>query len=58
MNERDTVIKVLGAAASQDVSLMKEAEQQLKTWESNQGFHSTLLVSDDFIVIIAQHTGK
>ncbi|XP_041464920.1 importin-11-like [Lytechinus variegatus] len=44
MNEGDCniVLEVLTRATSQDASILKPAEQQLKQWETQPGFHSIL----------------
>ncbi|XP_072166659.1 importin-11-like [Diadema setosum] len=44
MNEGDcnVVLEVLTRATSQDPSVLKPAEQQLKQWETQPGFHSVL----------------
>ena len=38
------VLDTLQKATSQNADLLKPAEQQLKEWESQQGFYSILLV--------------
>ena len=39
------VAEVLARASSQDTSLLKPAEEQLKQWEIQPGFYSTLMVN-------------
>lgn len=46
MNEawRDEVLLALSHACSQNPVLIKEAESKLKTWETQAGFYSLLMV--------------
>ena len=48
MNEvwRDEVLVALSHACSQNPVLVKEAERQLKMWETQAGFYSLLMVSN------------
>ena len=39
------VLQALSHACSQDASVLKPAEQQLKEWETQPGFYSSLSVS-------------
>ncbi|XP_057306163.1 importin-11-like [Hydractinia symbiolongicarpus] len=39
----EDILAVLEGAASQDVHIIKQAEEQLKMWETNTGFYSALL---------------
>lgn len=39
------ILDALSKASCQSAEFLKEAEQQLKIWESQPGFYSTLLVS-------------
>ena len=38
------VLQALQCACSQDPSVLKVGEQQLKAWETEKGFYSTLAV--------------
>lgn len=45
LNSASTVVlQVLTQATSQDTSVLKPAEEQLKQWETQPGFYSVLLV--------------
>ena len=39
------LLDALTKASSQNTELLKDAERQLKCWETQPGFYSTLLVS-------------
>ncbi len=41
------VLQALTQATSQDTSVLKPAEEQLRQWETQPGFYSVLLVRDD-----------
>lgn len=41
------LLDALTKASSQNTELLKDAERQLKCWETQPGFYSTLLVSID-----------
>ena len=41
---RDEVLLALSSACSQNPVLVKEAEGKLKTWETQPGFYSLLMV--------------
>lgn len=41
-NACEVVLEVLNRATSQDTSVLKPAEQQLKEWETQPGFYSIL----------------
>ena len=46
LNSASTVVlQVLTQATSQDTTVLKPAEEQLKQWETQPGFYSVLLVS-------------
>ena len=38
------VLETLRQASSQDPSILKSAEQHLKSWETQPGFYATLMV--------------
>lgn len=38
------VLRALTNACSQDPTLLKTAEEELKSWETQPGFYSTLMV--------------
>lgn len=40
-----SLLDALTKASSQNTELLKDAERQLKCWETQPGFYSTLLVS-------------
>ena len=42
------VVNVLQQALSPDNNVLRPAQQQLQKWEVEQGFYSTLLVSELF----------
>ena len=42
---RSSVLEALQCACSQDPSVLKVGEQQLKVWESEKGFYTALAVS-------------
>ena len=59
MNEawRDEVLLALNHACSQDPALIKEAERKLKTWETEAGFYSLLMVRECFVSEARHKTG-
>lgn len=42
------VLQTLTQATSQDTTVLKPAEEQLRQWETQPGFYSVLLVRCDF----------
>ena len=48
--DRQVVLATLNKAGSQDADVLKPAEQQLKQWETQPGFHCTLMS------IVADHS--
>lgn len=43
-NAQPVVLETLSQACSQDANVLKPAEQQLKSWETQPGFYSILSV--------------
>ena len=56
MNEvwRDEVLVALSHACSQNPVLIKEAERQLKMWETQAGFYSLLMVRTSLFLTSAK----
>lgn len=53
MNEawKDALLLTLNHACSQNPSLIKDAEEKLKSWEREPGFYSLLMVSVVFTFV-------
>ena len=45
----EKLIKVLDAASGEQVEFVKQAEAQLKLWDDEPGFYTSLLVSVLFV---------
>lgn len=56
MNEvwRGEVLVALSNACSQNPGLIKEAESQLKMWETQAGFYSLLMVRTSLFLVSAK----